>query len=68
MPGGRTWAVQLNTIILETCCGVCGVLGQEPNNSVYLAPTTGSRVSIACHCNLMLESWRTLHSSGHWLN
>ena len=27
MPGGRTWAVQLNTIILEIGCGVCGVLG-----------------------------------------
>jgi len=37
--------------------GVVGSLvRQDPNNSVYLAPTTGSRVSIACHCNLLLLS------------
>ena len=56
-------------------CGVWEFVGQEPNNSVYLAPIGFTDVVlssilllISYHTPiLLLESWRTLHSSGHLL-
>ena len=56
-------------------CGVWEFVGQEPNNSVYLAPIGFADVVlssilllISYHTPiLLLESWRTLHSSGHLL-
>jgi len=57
-------------------CGVWEFVGQEPNNSVYLAPIGVTDVVlssilllISYHTPiLLLESWRTLHSSWSFVN